>query len=383
MMLDTIAINLRHEEYSILEPDRFSPSAAFLNNARYSGKTIMRCFYNPTKKEKVQGYLPRLTIFKKPFGDSASAVWMKVEFSAPKLIFGNNFEELKDQDFDRVITALFNALKRMGIRTTREALMSAKISAIHYSKNILLERTTPCFIVIQALEKLDMSSKLDLTQTDFRNGGQMAKYHASNYEIAIYDKVKDLEQAKKYGEKRGEEIDYECQHDLFTGYQLPEVMRLEIRLQSKKIKSLFTTLGIKSNTVLKELFCGSFSRAVLLHYWGIITNGLYILNIDVKKSEKMIDNIRTHFPKKRVQSVLALMGFVQLCQDMGIRGARLMLRLNDGQYYRLKSDAKKLEQNTKSSQFLVLHQIRSQLKEFIPLIKEDIVNDSLLKGCSV
>lgn len=378
-MLDTIAINLRRHNYTIHTPERFTPHAGALTNPLFGNGGIVKCYYNPTKKEKAQGYLPRITIFKKPFGDYASAVWMKIEFSAPKLIFGNNFEELQGEDFDALIQALLTALDRMGIETTYEVLANASVTAIHYSKNILLDRDMPCYLLIQTLQKLDISAKLDLNQTDFRNGGQMAKYHASTYEIAIYDKVKDLEQASKYGAGRGAETDYDCQHDLFAGQKAPEVLRLEVRLKSRKAKSLLKTLGIQREMKLKALFCASLSRAVLMYYWEEITKGLYVLNIDTGSCEKLIDNIRAHFPKKRPHTVLSLMGFIQTCQQTGIRGARLLLNLNDGQFYRFKADAKKLEQNTKSRRFVALGAVKSQLKEFIPLIKEDIVNQRLLK----
>lgn len=379
-MLDTIAINLQRNDYTIHSPERFTPHVGALTNPLFGDGGIVKCYYNPTKAEKAQGYLPRITIFKKPFGDWASAVWMKIEFSAPKLIFGNNFEELNgNEDFDSVIKALLEGLKRMGIEANYDALANAKVAAIHYSKNILLDRDMPCYLLIQTLQKLDISAKLDLNQTDFRNGGQMAKYHASTYEIAIYDKVKDLEQASKYGAGRGAETDYDCQHDLFVGQKTPEVLRLEVRLKSRKAKSLLKTLGIQRDITLKALFCASLSRAVLMHYWEEITKGLYVLNIDTGSCEKLIDNIRAHFPKKRPNTVLALMGFVQTCQQTGIRGARLLLRLSDAQFYRLKADAKKLEQDTKSPRFAVLGAVKSQLKEFIPLIKQDIVDEKLLK----
>lgn len=383
-MLDTIAINLQRDEFAIHHPERFTPHAGALTNPLFGDGGMVKCIYNPTKKEKAQGYLPRLTLFKKPFGDWANAVWLKIEFSAPKLVFGNNFEELRgSDDFEQVITVLLEALSRMGIETTRETLIKAKVAAIHYSKNIMLDQDTPCHLLIQTLEKADMNGRLDMNQSDFRNGGQMAKYHASTFEIALYDKVKDLEQARKFGGGRGAETDYDCQTDLFStnngGKIKPEVLRFEVRLKSRKLKSLLKTLGIMRDMTLKDLFCASLSRAVLLHYWDIITKGLYIMNIETKSCEKLIDNIRAKFPTKRPNSILALMGFVMTCRQVGMRGARLMLRLNDNQFYRLKADAGKLEQDYKCPRFRALGMIRAQLTEFIPLIKDDLAGTNLLE----
>jgi len=379
-MLDTIAINLQRNDYEIKHPERFHPHAGALTNPLFGDGGIVKCYYNPTNKEKAQGYMPRLTIYKKPFGDWAHAVWMRVEFSAPKLIFGNNFEELAgSSDFLLVAETLLKALERMGIKTTLETIMTARVTAIHYSKNILLDRDTPCHMLIQTLEKADINGRLDVNQTDFRNGGQMAKYHASTFEIVLYDKVKDLQQAIKFSEKRGTEIDYDCQADLFTGDKvLPEVLRFEIRLQTRKLKSLLKTLGIERDMTFKSLFCANLSRNILLHYWEAITKGLYIINIDTSHSEKLIDNVRTQFPKKRINTVLALMGFVRVCQDVGVRGARVMLRLNNSQYYRFKSDAQKLKQDYQCSRFRALGTIKAQLIDFIPLIRGDIVDEALI-----
>lgn len=303
-MLDTIAINLQQSDYIIHCPDRFQPHAGIITNSVYRGKGIVKCAYNPDENEKALGYMPRATLYRKPYGPNAEAIWLKIEFSAPKLIFGNNFEELRGKDdFNNVVTALQEALNRMGIEISYDALIKAKISAIHYSKNILLKRDLPCNRLIQFLERADMTTRLDLSQTDFRNAGQMVKYHANDYEIAFYDKMRDLEQVRKYGARRGVETDYSSRFELM-GTRHSEVLRLEVRLKSRKLKPLLSALGIKPKTTLEELFCTDISRTVLLHYWGEITKGLYILNINTTGSENLTYNIRTHFPNKRLNGVL-------------------------------------------------------------------------------
>lgn len=379
-MLDTIAISLPEKDFRIRYPERFSPHAQSVYAPAFGDRGLIKAIYNPAKAEKATGYKPRLTLLKRPYTERSHAIWLKVEFSAPKLVFGNNFEELDvSGSLEIVLRALHEALRKMGIETKYDALLNAKVSAIHYSKNILLDRATPCFLLIQALEKLDLSNKLDLTQTDFRNSGQMVKYHASTYEIALYDKVKDLEQAGKYGEKRGVETDYGGMLDLFSEYkQKPEVLRLEVRLSSRKVKPLLKTLGFNSEINLSGLFSADISRAVLLHYWKIITDGLYVLNIDTKDIEKLLYAIKTVFPRKRSNKIMELVGFVFLCQKLGIRGARMALNLKNYQWYRIKADMKALEDKNLCPRFRILHEIKRDLQEFIPLVKADIVVESLL-----
>ncbi len=379
-MLDTVVLTLPEHLFSIKYPDRFTPYAGFLLNPTYGGRSMMKAIYNPSKTEKHKGYKPRLTLIKKPFTERARAIILRIEFSAPKLLYGNNFLELRGyDDFIPVLTALHTALASMGIEVSIETLKTASVSAIHYSKNILLERETPCFILIRELEKLDLSAKLDLTQTDFRNSGQMVKYHASTYEIALYDKVKDLQQACTYGDKRSAEIDNAYQADLLNTLKLPEVLRFEIRLKSKKLKPLMQKISHAGPLTFQNLFNASLSRAILLHFWNQITDGLYLLNLNSDDPAALIARIKAAYPKKRQTSVLQLIGFAHTAEKLGIRGAKLHLGLNNQNFYRLKKDLKALDGTHTTPRFSVLKAVKEQITEFIPLIADDLVKTDLLK----
>ena len=92
-MLDTIVLTLDQRQFEVLRPDRFSPSAQGLLKPPYyplGARGNFACVQNPTKEDLKAGrYLPRLTLAKrKVTGGFAST--LKVEFSAPKLIYGNN-----------------------------------------------------------------------------------------------------------------------------------------------------------------------------------------------------------------------------------------------------------------------------------------------------
>lgn len=261
-MLDTIVLTLPEHQFSISYPERFSPDSGFLTNPVYGGRTLMKAIYNPTKAESSSGYKPRLTLVKRPFTDRINSISLEIEFSAPKLVFGNNFVEFNGRaDFEAVLSTLHSVLGEMGIEVEPSVLRTAQVTAIHYSKNVLLDRNTPVFLLITELQKLDVSAKLDLNQTDFRNGGQMVKYHAGTYEVALYDKVKDLEQASKYGNSRSAETDSACQLNFLSFKELPEVLRFEVRLRSKKLKPLIKQIGISKACSMRGcpvLFCCTF-----------------------------------------------------------------------------------------------------------------------------
>ena len=115
-----------------------------------------------------------------------------------------------------------------------------------------------------------------------------------------------------------------------------------------------------------------------MHYWQIITNGLYMMNIDTKDIEKLVYAIQIAFPRKRPNKIMELIGFIVVCQKLGVRGARMALNLKNHQWYRIKSDVKALETKDVCPRFLILKGIKNDLKEFIPLVKGDIVVEGLI-----
>ena len=139
---------------------------------------------------------------------------LTIELSLPKLLFGNNFDELVLSDFNPVTILLKSRLKDMGIMVFTKVLENAPISAIHYSKNIpLTDGTTPHYL-ISKIKEANIKLSLDVNQTDYRNDGHSYKWHSNSYEVAFYDKIKDLQQAKK-SESRTIEKDNASQLELF------------------------------------------------------------------------------------------------------------------------------------------------------------------------
>lgn len=74
---------------------------------------IRKCVQNPTKEDERNGiYKPRLTYIRRWDGIDGRYT-LKIEFSVPKLLYSNNFDELSDSDFPLVIRALKERLLDM------------------------------------------------------------------------------------------------------------------------------------------------------------------------------------------------------------------------------------------------------------------------------
>lgn len=354
-MLDTIVLTLKQSEFEMKEMDAFSPSARGLYQPPYftlGKRGYVACVQNPTKGELEQGiYKPRLTLTKRK-ARGGYDISLRIEFSIPKLAHGNNFHELEDRDFGRVLDRLHVTLSGMGICVKRECLRQARVSAIHFSKNIRLADYTTCSMVLGELGKADLTRRLDCNKTDYRNEGAAIRAHTSSYEIVFYDKVRDMQQALRISEKRGLEKDYAVQRDLFA--VLPkqwEVLRMEVRLgKPAKLQSLLDELSITVELTFQALFSAAISRAVLLHYWYKATEDVPLLALsgfapDELFQALMKESRNTAKPAKVLQRI----GLLALAHTVGLRGTKVLVtqHADARTWQRMKKDMNGLDVSAK------------------------------------
>ncbi len=268
-MLDTVKLCVPFDECNVNSSEIFVPSI------RSNIKRNIKYVCNPHKDWLKNGkYFPKLTIFK----DYNNENQLIIEFSAPKLVFGNNFEELQTVDFSRVIDELLDRLSGLDIEISRETLENAKVFSIHYSKNFDLESISSS-LIINTIGKLDISKRLDIAKTDYKNGGQIVRFHTNSYEIAFYDKVADLMQSK-ISDKRALENENIVQQKLLKTLDGKEILRMEVRLNKpKKIRHTFQKCGIKKvELIFKQLFNNDISKKVLNYFWDeFIEKSIYIV----------------------------------------------------------------------------------------------------------
>ena len=192
-------------------------------------KGVVKSIFNPTKEQKSTGkYFPRITFIKQPVRGGLHQQ-VQIEFSIPKLLYGNNFSEVCDADFNDVVDALRYAIWQLDIDWQPETpLEEFRVTRVDYSKNII-----------------------------FNDG--------------TYDKISDLKRSK-ISEKRSEEKDNRCQLELLDSLQKKSklaVLRYEIRLNSvREIKRNLQLIKQDIEDVsFRRLFSKQISQAILLHWW--------------------------------------------------------------------------------------------------------------------
>jgi hypothetical protein len=380
-MLDTIALTLDQHEFEVLDPGRFSPSAQGLLNPPYyklGGRGVFQCVQNPTKKDFAEGrYGPRLTLAKR-IRQGGFSITLRIEFSAPKLLFGNNFDELRSRDFDAVADTLHRALTGMGVGVSTETLRAARVSTIHYSKNMAFTDYTNCSMVMRELGRIDLNQRLDLSHTDYRNEGHAIRYHANNFEVTFYDKLKDLRKAR-VSEKRAIEQDYGGQRDLFAtpGMFLKqlEVLRMEVRLGNRaKIMRVMGQVGAAVEPTFAALFDMGVAKAVLRHFWADVSRQMLLAGQTTQRPEDVLAVLAAAAEgRARASTLLQQLGCVMLARSVGIRGASAIMsrHCSARSWQRYKRQLKELPL-ADGDGFSALRQVDSALRRFESLRLADL-----------
>jgi hypothetical protein len=376
-MLDTVVLTLDQREFEILQPERFSPSAKGLLVPPYyplGARGNFACIQNPTKADlQCSRYLPRLTLAKRK-RPSGFVLTLRIEFSAPKLVFGNNFDELESPDFGKVLVALHRGLAHMGIGVSTDVLRRARVSAIHYSKNIAFIDYTTCSMVMSELDLIDLNSRLDLSRTDYRNNGHAIRYHANSFEVTFYDKLKDLDKAR-YSHKRAIEQDHGTQLEMFEKRdsfpnQL-EVLRMEARLGTRaKITSLLSRIGAGAEPTFEALFNADIAKSVLEHFWANIRARLPLTyKSDRLRPEDLLSAlVYSGKGTVKIGKLLQQLGCAVLVSSVGIRGASAVLSRHCSRrsWQRYKRELRRLPVH-EAGAFRALKQVDQALRRFEPL----------------
>ncbi len=332
-MIDTIVLTLGPEQFSISDNNRFTPSTIGLFQAPFYNlghRCNFKCIQNPTTQELENHiYKPRLTVTRR-IGKLGYITTLRIEFSIPKLMFGNNFDEVSEGHFEEIINKLYRSLYDMGVVVAPPILREAPVSAVHYSKNIALTDYSLPYNILKEFYKINLNQRLDMNQTDFRNESHCLRFRANSYEICLYDKRKDLQKAK-ISEKRAIEKDNAIQLELFDQFKVKrpfEILRMEIRLgQRAKIKEILKKLNIQACMTFSELFKENIARQVLLFYLEQIKNGYALLAYYPKSKGQLISDIKILNPKIKIRKMLQIYATKTIIDDIGIREFQEVIKI--------------------------------------------------------
>lgn len=323
-MLDTIILMVEQGNYDILDYRKFG-----MTEIEFFEKpmTFKKYVNNPTAKDKLKGiYKPRLTLIKRIDKKGLERL-LKIEFSAPKLIFGNNLDELNEKDFDTVVEILQQRLLDMGVFTNKELIKEANVSAFHPSKNIKLTAGYTATLAIKELSKINLTRKLDLNKTSFRNEGHSLQYYANSHSFVIYDKIADLRKPKKRSVDKNQPRKQLLLFEHIKRSRRPlEILKMEVRLsKKKKMNSVLRRIGYPENPSFQDIFRKNLSKKILQLYWEMMVQDNLFLFVRDNNPQRLFGLLLDENPQMKTKQAIYLIGLNTLCRDRGIRKLRHML----------------------------------------------------------
>ena len=357
-MIDTVKLTLDVHPSIFIDNKNFDGfSAKYLQRNGSYTKTVL----NHAESGE---YFPRLTFYKRTKNNSTS-YQLCAEFSAPKLLFGNNFEELSDADFEPLILVLQQKLHIVtGYLFTIESLRSASVSTCHFSKNFIFRDYTSCLTVLEALAKQDISGIYDIQITKYRPGHAL-QIHTNSLDISFYDKIKELQQAN-ISPKRSIEAHSFKQKELLKQlltHRPFEVFRYEVRLVNRtQIKRLLPDLGVWD---FQTLFSSKISQRVLTHYWSIFSKETDLLSLDPLKPMEIFQNFINENPSASTNEALKATASILIVNQTGYRPLQQLISKKGGQHswYRLKPTIKAPSRH----RYKAFQAIAKELELFTPI----------------
>lgn len=314
-------------KFSIVLTMPLKPKIPFNQPTYYKGYNgPIQAHLNTSKSDKKFGvYHPSFTYHQNPTGSPFAKYVLNVQLSLPKMVFGNNFVELADTDFDGVVTAIKQELERIGLDISTEEIENSEAVKIDFSKNIVFNDYTSTSTVIKSISTADISKVYDVELIKYKNGGQAFHIHTNCEDIVIYDKVEDLKQAK-ISDKRSIEDDNHIQLkilDKLKDKQGLSVIRFEVRLNGKrKIRASLDDAGVEyENLSLRTLFKTDTAQKVLLNAWNKLVATVPKVPLSDEDPLALFDDItkNTSITKQQAEAKLGALWLLSVKDTRAIR----------------------------------------------------------------
>ena len=274
--MDTIILKIysphkfRISNWSLFLPELIKREYTDLSQTeRSSTRPYLRRFVLHSKWQ--DEYLPRVEVFETLTDDRKNIRYiLKIEFSVPKLLYWNSLQEVSEIDKDRVFFALKSSLAKVSIFLETETIANARVSGVHFCKNVILPKNIRMREILAELGRVDINKSVDVSSTRHKNGGRVLNIYSGTIERSFYDKISDSLRPKNKRTDKGR-IDHE--RAVVERYKLQnyEVFRYEYRI--KKMQ----TIKREVNSVLKrepqtlvvfnDLFTPNIIKNTILKSW--------------------------------------------------------------------------------------------------------------------
>jgi len=338
--MDTVILKIYGpKKFSFTKKDWFLPE---INSRKYhelspteqlSNRMYLRRFV--LKAPHQSRYTPKIDVLETLDREHKTIVYVLIaEFSVPKLLYGNSLQEVSDKDLGKVVTVFRDVLLRVGIQVENEAVASARVSAVHFCKNVPLPKDIRLQDILAELQRVDISKVFDITTKETKNGGQVLHIYSGTIERVFYDKVKDALRPKVKRKDKGH-IDYE--REVIEKYHLQniEVFRYEYRIKKTQTVQRDINLALerkpKTYVAFRDLFTDGLPSKVLLKSWRDMIdspeNQLALIGPvhSFRVLQRIVEGARAQGGAHSMNHALIAYGLTCIIRDHGVKEFRRLI----------------------------------------------------------
>ena len=343
-MVDTVLITLDWRKDFELMEGCYKQFATDVTNffrppfIQFGTKKAFLVERNPTAKEKADSnYMPRLTLIK-AVRRGGVPITLNIEFSAPKVVHNDNFNEITESDFDYLCVQLHRKLYNIGVIVNGpNTLKNALVSTIHYSKNITLTDYSTAHGIITDLSKCNYSTRKQSDGQKYRNNGEAMHFYSSKWGLCIYDKLKEHTKSK-VSEKGLLEKDYYCQMSLFDESPLAspfEMVRVETRyIGRRQIRKSLNDAGIETDGLtFRELFRESTAKAMLKYEINKLRETYPAISLSDKTAPALLTELSIQNPRTQIGTIMEAVAYKALMDATDSRNLRKIGNFTSQQWY--------------------------------------------------
>lgn len=334
--MDTVILKLYGpHKFKIQKHDWFLPE---INKREYKHLTPNEQKQPPTRnylrrfhlQPPPQGkYIPQVDVLETLDREKKEVKYvMIITFSVPKLLYGNSVQEVVHTDFAKVVSVLQHTLSQAGIQIEKKNLMDARLTAVHFCKNIFLPKHILLQDVLVDLQRVDINKTVDVTTKETKNGGQILHIYSGVVERVFYDKVTDAVRTKNKRKDKGQ-MDYERTIIDEYGLEGSEIFRYEYRIKKTQTveRIINLALGQKPKTYItfKDVFTTDLHQKVLLQSWrelvGRPENQLALMGPtdNFKVLQHILEKAKANGGAHSMNHALIAYGLTQIVRDHGAK----------------------------------------------------------------
>lgn len=378
-MIDTVVINLEPRSYNLLTEADSMPWQ--LHSRREGFSKYVKTLSSAQRKDGI--YRPRIRGIHRGRGKI-----IQVELSLPKLIYGNNVDELTDKDFGLVLKTLSERLIEQGVIISPAHLRKCVVSVVHYSKNISLGHYSVSDVLTK-MARVKVPGFMDVTRDRYTNDGHVLHLYTKAHSMVAYDKMKDIVKPKSRSIDKDQSTQ---QMSLFT--KQPELretqmLRIEIRLaKKKKVQEVLNKKDPKESVTFEQAFSERVSSQVLKDYWSTYMTNSALQFSEIRSPLTIAKMLSHKGTPNNAKDLIYLTGLCLLSQDEnGLTELRGLIERNYSRqtWYRVSKDCKRLNELMIDYQEQWVRKVEDGIKNYSPYKLSYVHTDEYLdvKYCKV